>query len=122
MSKDAFKSFARSHTELANYVMSGKTNWQKLYELYEIYGENSSIWDDYFSSSSVPSTTSDISTLPNNIRELMQSIKNIDLGSVQKGITNIQKALGLLQDIGLGNSSNNTSSYEPRPMYQHFDD
>lgn len=124
MSKDAFKSFARGHTELANYVMSGKTNWQKLYELYEIYGENSSIWDDYFSSSSVPSTTSDISTLPNNIRELMQSIKNIDLGSVQKGITNIQKALGLLQDIGLGNSSsnNNTSSYEPRPMYQHFDD
>ena len=125
MSKDAFKSFARGHTELANYVMSGKTNWQKFYELYEIYGENSSIWDDYFSSSSVPSTTSDISTLPNNIRELMQSIKNIDLGSVQKGITNIQKALGLLQDIGLGNSSsnnNNTSSYEPRPMYQHFDD
>ena len=49
MSKDAFKSFARSHTELANYVMSGKTNWQKLYELYEIYGENSSIWDDYLS-------------------------------------------------------------------------
>lgn len=122
MSKDAFKSFARGHTELANYVMSGKTNWQKLYELYEIYGENSSIWDDYFSSSSVPSTTSDISTLPNNIRELMQSIKNIDLGSVQKGITNIQKALGLLQDIGLGNSSNNSNTYEPRPMYQHFDD
>lgn len=123
MSKDAFKSFARGHTELANYVMSGKTNWQKLYELYEIYGENSSIWDDYFSSSSVPSTTSDISTLPNNIRELMQSIKNIDLGSVQKGITNIQKALGLLQDIGLGKGSGSSvSNYEPRPLYQHFDD
>ena len=123
MSKDAFKSFARGHTELANYVMSGKTNWQKLYELYEIYGENSSIWDDYFSSN-LPTTSGDISTLPSNIKDLMQSIKNIDLGSVQKGITNIQKALGLLQDIGLGNSSsnNNTSSYEPRPMYQHFDD
>ena len=46
MSKESFKSFARSHTELANYVMNGKTNWQRLYELYEIYGENSSIWND----------------------------------------------------------------------------
>ena len=52
----------------------------------------------------------------------MQNIKNIDLNSVQKGITNIQKALGLLQDIGLGNSSNHSNAYEPRPMYQHFDD
>ena len=121
MSKENFKSFARNHTELANYVMNGKTNWQKLYELYEIYGENSSIWNGYFSSN-VPATVGDISTLPNNIRELMQNIKNIDLNSVQKGITNIQKALGLLQDIGLGNSSNNSNAYEPRPMYQHFDD
>ena len=43
MSKESFKSFARGHTELANYVMNGKTSWQRLYELYEIYGENSSI-------------------------------------------------------------------------------
>ena len=121
MSKESFKTFARGHTELANYVMNGKTSWQKLYELYEIYGENSSIWNDYFSSS-VPATVGDLSTLPNNIRDLMQNIKNIDLNSVQKGITNIQKALGLLQDIGLGNSNIPSNNYEPRPMYQHFDD
>ena len=121
MSKESFKSFARNHTELANYVMNGKTNWQKLYELYEIYGENSSIWNDYFSSN-VPAMVGDIPTLPSNIKDLMQSIKNIDLNSVQKGITNIQKALGLLQDIGLGNSNNVSNTYEPRPMYQHFDD
>ena len=76
MSKESFKTFARGHTELANYVMNGKTSWQKLYELYEIYGENSSIWNDYFSSS-VPATVGDLSTLPNNIRDLMQNIKNI---------------------------------------------
>lgn len=90
MSKENFKSFARNHTELANYVMNGKTNWQKLYELYEIYGENSSIWNDYFSSN-VPATVGDISTLPNNIRELMQNIKNIDLNSVQKGLQTFKK-------------------------------
>ena len=49
MSKDTFKTFAKSHPELAKNVMSGKTSWQKLYELYDIYGENSNVWDTYFS-------------------------------------------------------------------------
>lgn len=121
MSKESFRSFARRHTELANYVMNGKTNWQKLYELYEIYGENSSIWNDYFSTASV-STNSKEDDLSSTLKLLMQNVRNIDLNSVQKGITNIQKAVGLLQNIGLGQGQNSNSSYEPRPLYQHFDD
>ena len=120
MSKESFKSFARNHTELANYVMSEKTSWQKLYELYEIYGENSSIWSDYFKNT--PTAVTETADLSSNIKELMQNIKNIDLNSVQKGITNIQKALGLLQDIGLGQGKTPQSTYERRPLYEHFDD
>ena len=40
MSKENFKSFARIHPELANFVNTNQTNWQKLYELYDIYGMN----------------------------------------------------------------------------------
>lgn len=95
MSKESFKSFARGHTELANYVMNGKTSWQRLYELYEIYGENSSIWNDYFSSSSVNAVNkeTEVSELSTSLKDLVSNIRNIDLDSVQKGITNIQKAL-----------------------------
>ncbi len=123
MSKESFKSFARGHTELANYVMNGKTSWQRLYELYEIYGENSSIWNDYFSSSSVNAVNkeTEVSELSTSLKDLVSNIRNIDLDSVQKGITNIQKALGVLKDIGIGQSSSATT-YEPRPLYQHFDD
>ena len=120
MSKESFKSFARRHTELANYVMNGKTNWQRLYELYEIYGENSSIWNDYFSSN-VTNRETELSELSTNFKDLLNHVKNIDLDSVQKGITNIQKALGVLQDIGIGKSAS-AATYEPRPLYQHFDD
>lgn len=122
MSKESFKSFARSHPEFINYVLEGKTNWQKLYELYQIYGENSSIWNDYFSTRSENklSYEKDSLDLSNNIKELVNNVKNIDLTSVQKGINNIQKALGLLQDIGLG--QNVKEPYEPRPIYKHFDD
>ncbi len=123
MSKESFKSFARSHTELANYVVSGKVSWQKLYEIYEIYGENSSIWNDYFSTLNTTTANREVefSELSNNFKDLVGHIKNIDLDSIQKGITNIQKALGVLQDIGIGNN-NLSNTYEPRPLYQHFDD
>ena len=97
MSKEGFKSFARNHTELANYVLNGKTTWQKLYELYEIYGERSTISKDYFSSSlDSINTSSDLSPLPNNIKDLVQTIKNIDLNSVQKDKT---KILHLLMNL-----------------------
>ncbi|MBQ2639333.1 MAG: hypothetical protein IJF92_01015 [Bacilli bacterium] len=114
MSKEAFKTFARSHKELADYILNGKTNWQKLYELYEIYGENSSIWNKYFPVSNEDSSIT--------ISDLITNIKNVDLDSVQKGIKNIQKTIGLLQDIGIGSNSNTPEVYEPRPMYKYFED
>ena len=126
MSKEAFKSFARGHKELASHVISGKTTWQKLYELYDIYGENSTIWDDYFPSSNVVETVENTvgeTGTTTNLKDLFTSIKNVDLNSVQKGITNIQKTIGLLQDIGLGDKKlPQTPAYEPRPMYKYFED
>ena len=42
------------------------------------------------------------------------------MDSVQKGISNIQKTIGLLQDIGIG--SKDTRSYEAKPIYKRFED
>ncbi len=128
MSKEDFKNFARLHPSLASQVNSNNTTWQKLYELYDIYGENSSVWDNYFKNTTVPSITNNSTVYENKnlkdvtISDFMNTIKNIDLETVQKGINNIQKTIGLLQDMGLGNSKNVTPSYEPRPMYKYFED
>ena len=125
MSKESFKSFARRHSELADYIIKGKTDWQKLYELYEIYGENSSVWEEYFSSNVRHETTAlpDVKQQDMNFKDLFNTIKNVDLDSVQKGITNIQKTIGLLQDIGVGGSKNVPEQvYRPRPMYKYFED
>ena len=40
--------------------------------------------------------------------------------SVQKGVTNIQKTIGLLQELGFTKESSNT--YEPKPIYRRFED
>ena len=117
MSKELFKNFVRSHPELGNSVMNNKTSWQKLYELYDMYGEESNVWDTYFSRTNEISTDVKTSTFS----DLLAMIKNVDLDSVQKGVNNLQKTIGLLQDIGIG-SSTKEKIYEPRPMYQYFDD
>ena len=39
MSKETFKEFVRLKPELIKQVNSNKTSWQKLYEIYEIYGD-----------------------------------------------------------------------------------
>ena len=118
MSKENFKSFARLHPELATTVLSGNATWQQLYEIYEIYGENNSIWNQYFSSKTI---ADNIQTSATTIKDFVNTFKNLDMDSVQKGINNIQKTIGLLQDIGLS-SRNQQSPYEARPIYQRFED
>ncbi len=127
MSKETFKSFARNYPELANKVMQGQTSWQKLYELYDIYGENNSIWSEYINPiKPVQSSLTPTQTNQNvSFKDLFNTFKNLDLDSVQKGVTNLQKTIGLLQDIGLTTTKtpkNNSSTYEPRPMYKYFED
>lgn len=121
MSKENFKSFARVHPELANFVDNNQTNWQKLYELYDIYGENSSVWNKYFTTNNL--ATSSTSSLSNTtVGDFVNTFKNMDLETVQKGITNIQKTIGILQDMGLGKEEVVNAPYEPRPMYKYFED
>ena len=115
MSKETFKSFARLHPELANTVLEGNASWQQLYEIYEIYGENNTIWNNYFKTS----LTDNISNSATTMKDFVNTFKNLDMDSVQKGITNIQKTIGLLQDIGITNHNN---AYEPKPIYKRFED
>lgn len=89
-----FISFARNHPELAKEVIHGNATWQQLFEIYEIYGEKHSIWNQYFRGDSI-----DL----NSFKDLFSMIKKVDLNQVQEGIQNIQKTIGLLQDIGVGN-------------------
>ena len=114
MSKESFKIFAKNHPELATHVLNGNTSWQQLYEIYEIYGDTSSIWSNYFT----PSITDNIQQGTNTIKDFVSYLKNLDMDSVQKGINNIQKTISLLQDIGITNKQ----SVDTKPIYKRFED
>lgn len=113
---EKFKDFVRKNPILVSYVKEGKNTWQEFYELYDLYKEDSTIWNKYLNKE----TQEDRSISINNI---LDYAKNIDVNKLQDGISSIQKAIDLFGGmLTKENSSNNNNTYRPRPVYRRFDD
>lgn len=122
MSKEEFKSFVRKNPSLIKYVNNNSMTWQKFYEMYDMYGESNDVWNNYLGTTSNNIVkTSTLSSSENAFRELVNTVKGINLEKVQKGINSLQKTISLVQELG---SSNNATpkEYERRPIYKHFED
>ncbi len=122
MSKEEFKSFVRKNPSLIKYVNNNSMTWQKFYEMYDMYGESNDIWNNYLNTTSNNIVkTNTLSSSENAFRELVNTVKTINLEKVQKGINSLQKTISLVQELS---SSNNTTpkEYERRPIYKHFED
>ncbi len=122
--KEEFKLFVKDHPELIKFVKSSEMSWQKFYEIYDIYGSNNEIWNKYFSKLDIENEENEEVKENFSVSDLINMVKNIDLNSVQKNITNISKALGLVQSLITkdGSSSVNENTYTPRPLYKKFED
>lgn len=91
MSKvEDFKKFVKDKPALLYLVNENKTTWQKLYETYDIYGENSEVWNN------ILKTESDNNL---SIKNIISSLGNIDTESFQKNISSIQKAIGFALEL-----------------------
>ena len=118
MAKEDFKRFVRSNPNLINYVSKGEKTWQDFYEMYDIYGENSNVWDKY-KDIAIATTATAATVGDTSLKDLFNMIKKIDLDSVKKGAEGLQKAISLVQDFTKPSASN---TYQARPLYQHFED
>ena len=106
-SKDNFKAFVKINPSLANYVNNGEMTWQKFYEMFDLYGNDSSVWDKYIK-------------VKNNYN-ILDWLKNIDVDKVEENLESVRRVLSVLEDLGKKNDSD-VESYRPRPLYRHFED
>lgn len=119
---DSFKEFVRNNNYLINYTKNGTKTWQDLYEMYDLYGEDSDAWNKYLNEDTGNTTQTTTPKTPNYVEEIVRMAKNIDMDKVQEGITSLQKTLGLFGDLFASKSSSSTKEYNPRPLYRRFDD
>lgn len=118
MAKEEFKTFVRRHPELIKYVNNDKMTWQKFYDMYILYGEeDEEAWSLYFGKKE-----NNTSVDKPRLKEVFDYIKNVDMDSLQKGISGIEKAISFIQDLGIIKQDQTTRPYEARPMYKSFED
>ena len=122
MSKENFKMFVRSHPELVHYVTNNQMTWQKFYELYDLYGEDNNVWNEYLNKDTTVNTTKTESKKSNKFSDILDMAKNLDTNKLQDGISSVQKAIGLIGDILVKDKKPDASTYNPRPIYRRFDD
>ena len=122
--KDEFKNFVRENPRLIKFVNNGEMTWQKFYEMYDMYGKDENIWADYIKEAVVAATVAGAATTSTGIsfNDVMNWVKGIDLDSVQSGINNIQRVVGMVQDFAKKDNKPEKEEYKPRPIYKHFED
>lgn len=83
-SVENFKQFVKTKPEFSSLVLDGTYNWQQLYEMYTMYGENHEIWNNLNKNKSTVSTI-----------DWMSVIKNIDIDTLISGMQGLEKILDL---------------------------
>ena len=106
---DSFKLFVKNNPTFASFIKDGSMTWQKFYELYDMYGEDSNIWDEFKSNKKSTS-----------INDIINLAKNIDMNKFQDGINSLSKAVNLFSELFI--NKNNNDGYTPRAIYKRFDD
>jgi len=118
---DEFKEFVKQKPILIKYVKNNEATWQQFYEMYALYGEVEEVWDPYLKEKDI-SLNDEIKT-SYSLNDIINMAKRLDVNKIQNGISSIQKALGLVSDLFLKEKENVLNdTYEPRPLYKHFDD
>ena len=111
---DEFKKFVKVNPHLVNYVKNNKMTWQQFYEIYDLYGEEDNIWNDFKDNSSSSSDN-----IVNTIKGIVNLFKGIDLNSVRKALTSLDKAIEAFKGF---NNNSNSEIYEERPKNKYFED
>jgi len=91
MSKEIeFKNFVKNNPSLVESVKEKKYTWQDFYEIYDIYGDNKEVWSKYLKNEEGNRIS---------LAEITALMKGVNLTSVQKYVTNCQKAINVIQEL-----------------------
>lgn len=121
--KEQFKQFVKKNPILIKYINSKEMTWQQFYEMYDLYGEEESVWKKYLDNDKTDETVKDISKTT-AFADFLAFLKTVNLDSLQEGIGSIQRVLGVFQDFSnnKSNTKDDKKEYKPRPLYKHFED
>lgn len=112
--KEEFRTFIKNNPKIINYLKENDSSMQKLYEIYDVYGEDEKIWEEYLK---------DRSSI--NLNNITNIVKNIDMNSIKGHIDTAQKALSIVQEL-TGKVNDGVKAIKkplaPKPLNKFFED
>ncbi len=120
--KEDFKNFVAKHPNLISAVKDKSHTWQDLFEVYDLYGEDDTLWDKYLNNIDSRAATSDKAS---SLTELTKLFKNVNIDNVQKYIDTAQKAIGVIQELTgskVGEAVTTKGPSVARPINKIFED
>lgn len=124
--KEDFKKFVSTHPSLVNVVRDKRHTWQDLFEVYDLYGDDESLWNNYLSNPDISLKEADVpKDKVGSLAELSRLFKNVNIENVQKYIDTAQKAIGVIQELTGSKAAASVASKGPevaRPINKIFED
>lgn len=118
---ESFKNFVKTRPNLVHAVLDNKVTWQKLYEIWDLYGESHEIWEEYNKRNEISKS----SNIDIGFADIISILKRIDLRTIQTNLSNIQKIISVAQSL-INNKEEygppDRTRYQPRPYYKYFED
>ena len=92
--KEEFKEFVKLNPEFAYSVKNGKTSWQELYQIYDLYGSQSELFNQY-------RKTKLSDNIANNlgVKDIIKGLKNINIDVLQENLNGLGKAVSFIEEL-----------------------
>lgn len=101
---DKFKEFIKDKEFLIDKVLNKETTWQNLYEIYDLYGEEASIFkkednkNEQDETSNKKEETKDINT-ENKVNNLLKAFEGVDVNKINENLEGVRKILAVLGEF-----------------------
>ena len=92
--KEEFKEFVKLNPEFAYSVKNGKTSWQELYQIYDLYGSQSELFNQYRKTKLSDSIANNL-----GVKDIINGLKNINIDMLQENLNGLGKAVSFIEEL-----------------------
>ena len=115
---EKFKEFIKDKEFLIDKVLNKETTWQNLYEIYDLYGEDASIFKQNAIDEEKEETKENNSE--NKVNNLLKAFEGVDVNKINENLEGVRKILAVLGEF------TKKDDLKPKRTYQRpnngFDD
>jgi hypothetical protein len=116
---EKFKEFIKDKEFLIDKVNNKETTWQNLYEIYDLYGEDASIFKKETDTKETNNNSTNNSN-DNRVSSLLKAFEGVDVNKINENLEGVRKILAVLGEFSKKDDVKPKRTYE-RPNNRYDD-